>query len=241
SPEPGAETTTTAQTETQVAAREAEQQLGVRALEPEPEPEPVVEPAVVVAEIAPPPVARGADHTAENWVGAVAITLGIGAYGAAWGLWDNRTNFYGRRLAAAEPTDVDYLSRQSAWIDAQLPVWGIAGAGALLWTVAVPLTFGPDHEVPWWSWLLGGVGVVGSGVGIAVLATTTLCTSAVELDQPCVDAAAQQDLGFLVLAQSVPFLAFPITHLVRAASGSDVRASARITSEQAVVSVGGVW
>ncbi len=226
----------------QAAARAAEQQLGVRALEPEPEPEPAV--VAVTPVIDEEPVVRaptGPDHTAENWVGAIAITLGVGAYGAGWGLWDYRTSFYGGRLAIAEPSDVDYLTRQSAWLDAQLPIWGTAAAGALLWTLAVPLTFGPDHDVPWWSWVLGSLGVVGSGVGIAVLATTTLCTSAVELDQPCVDAAAQQDLGFLVLAQSVPFIAFPITHLVRGASGSDVRASAQITREQAVLSVGGVW
>jgi hypothetical protein len=232
-------------TDAQTRAREEEQQLGVRALPPEPEPEPTPAPVTVASvdvDREAPPVHRGPDHTAENWVGAVSIVLGIGAYATSWVLWDQRVSFYGQRLAIAEPTDVDYLARQTQWLDAQLPVWAVAAGGTLLWSFAVPLTFGPDHEVPWWSWILGGLGAVGTGVGIAVIASTTLCTSAVELDQPCIDAASQQDVGFLTIAHSVPFLMFPITHLVRAATGSsDVRASLDVSEGRAMLGLGGSW
>jgi hypothetical protein len=240
---PSAEATTL--TDAQTRAREEEQQLGVRALPPEPDPEPTPAPTTVATaqidrEV--PPSREGPDHTAENWVGATSILLGVGAYATSWALWDQRVSFYGQRLAVAEPTDVDYLARQTQWLDAQLPVWALAAGGTLLWTLAVPLTFGPDHEVPWWSWLLGGLGAVGTGVGIAVIASTTLCTSAVELDQPCIDAASQQDVGFLTLAHSVPFLMFPITHLVRAATGSsDVRASLDVSEGRATLGLAGVW
>ena len=239
-----AATETATLTDEQTRAREEEQQLGVRALPPEPEPTPEPEPAATepVIDQERPPVTQGPDHTAENWVGAIAILLGTGAYATSWALWDQRVSFYGQRLAIAEPTDVDYLSRQTQWLDAQLPVWAVAGAGTVLWSLAVPLTFGPDHEVPWWSWILGSLGAVGTGVGIAVIASTTLCTSAVELDQPCVDAASQQDVGFLTIAHSVPFLMFPITHLIRAATGSsDVRASLDVAEGRAMLGLGGSW
>ncbi|MFN7697675.1 MAG: hypothetical protein ACK5U8_07245, partial [Deltaproteobacteria bacterium] len=184
----------------------------------------------------------GPDHTAENWVGAAAIALGLGAYATSWALWDQRSSFYGQRLAVAEPTDIDYLARQTQWLDAQLSVWATAAGGALLWSVAVPLSFGPDREVPWWSWILGGLGAIGTGVGVAVIASTTPCTSAVELDQPCVDAASQQDLGFLTLAHAVPLLAFPVTHLVRAASGSgDAQAGVEVSRGRAMLTLGGTW
>lgn len=235
-----------ASTETLAArerAREAEQQLGVRAL-PE-EPPSVVTPArpvVVEPPEAPVAIASGPDHTAENWIGAIAIGLGAGAYGIAWGLWDHRSNTLGPHLAIAEPTDLDYLTRQRAWLDGQLPALAVGGVGAVLWAVSVPLVFGPDSEIPWWSWVLGGVGVVGVGVGIGVMASTAVCTTAVEIDQPCVDASAQWDAGFLVLTHGAPLLAFPITHLLRAALGTPaVRASAEVRRDGAVLGIGGVW
>ncbi|MBX7195293.1 MAG: PEGA domain-containing protein [Sandaracinaceae bacterium] len=230
-------------TAAQAQARVEEQQLGVRALPPEPEPTP--ERVVVVTEDPERvPVSEqppSADHTAENWVGGILIGLGVGAYAGAWGSWDYRTNYWGHRLAVAEVTDVDYLTRQSQWRDGQVLVWGLASGGAFTWALSVPLAFGPDHDVPWWSWVLGGVGLVGSGVGVAVLATTQTCSSTVRLGQPCIDAGAQQDLGFLVLAQSLPFLSFPITHLVRSVSGSDVRASASVSQDRFLIELGGTW
>ena len=233
----------TPRADAQVRPRD-EELLGVRALPPEPPPapEPAHAPVEAVAAEASPARRPGPDHTAENWVGAAAIALGLGAYATSWALWDQRGGFYGKRLAVAEPTDVDYLARQTQWLDAQLPVWAAAAGGAVLWSIAVPLTFGPDREVPWWSWILGGLGAIGTGVGVAVIASTTLCTSAVELDQPCVDAASQQDLGFLTLAHAVPFLAFPITHLVRAASRSgDVQAGVEVSRGRAMLGIGGTW
>jgi len=217
----------------------SESQLGVRTLAPEPEPtpEPVPEP---VATAALDHGAPSSDHTAENVVGAIAIALGAGAYGTAYGLWELRRSFHGTRLAIAEPTDVDYLLRQAAWLDAQAPVWALSATGVVLWALAVPLSFGPDQEVPWWSWALGGVGLVGVGVGVALAAATSPCSTTVVLDQPCVDAGAQIDLGWLIAAQAAPFLAFPITHLVRAASaGPEVQASIEASRERLVLGIRG--
>ena len=168
--------------------------------------------------------ASSGDHTAENIMGAIAIALGAGAYGGAWALWQDRTARLGSRLAVSRPTDPDYLSRQAPWLDAQGPVWGLSAAGAVLWTVSVPLTFGPDHDVPAWSWVLGlaGVAGLGTGIGLAAEAGSRLCSTNVEIDQPCVDAAAQQDLGWLIAAQAAPFIAFPITHLIRGGSEQSV-------------------
>jgi hypothetical protein len=201
--------------------------LGVHVLDPEPAVRADASAPRSAPEPAPSPASTGSDHLAENVVGALAIALGAGAYGTAWALWEDRRARLGERLAVAEPLDLDYLARQRAWLDAQIPVWALGGAGAALWTVAVPLVLGPDDGVPWWSWVLGGVGVAGVGAGVAVAATAAPCSSQVELDGECVDAAARLDVGWLVITHAAPFLAFPVTHLVRSAS-QGVVAEARI-------------
>lgn len=237
---PGSTPATTTQ---EPPPRISDAQLGVHELPPEPvaEPEPEPEPVQVSAPPPSPPAAHG-DHTVENVVGALALALGAGAYGTSYGVWEARRGFHGQRLAIAEPTDVDYLLRQSAWLDAQVPVWTVSGVGAALWTVAVPLTFGPDHEVPWWSWVLGGLGLAGVGAGVAIAVTATPCASTVELDAPCVDAGAQLDLGWLIAAQAAPFLAFPITHLARAAgAGPDASASVALGPGRLVMEMGGTF
>ncbi len=236
-----AEAATSTTSTTAVTGTVTEAQLGARALPPEPEPEPVVEP---VPEPVPPATVAApgpsSDHTAENVVGGLALALGAGAYGTAYGLWELRRTFHGERLARAEPTDADYLLRQAAWLDAQVPVWAVSATGVVLWGLAVPLSFGPDREVPWWSWVLGGAGLVGVGVGVGLAASTSPCATTVVLDQPCIDAGAQLDLGWLIAAQAAPFLAFPITHLVRAATGGpELRASVALAPSQLVLGVGG--
>jgi hypothetical protein len=72
--------------------------------------------------------------------------------------------------------------------------------------------------------VLGLVGVagLGTGIGLAAEAGSRICSTNVEIDQPCVDAAAQQDLGWLIAAQAAPFIAFPITHLIRGGSEHSV-------------------
>ena len=174
--------------------------------------------------------AVGADHTAETVIGVIAIALGAGAYGSAWALWQDRATRLGSRLTVARPSDPDYLQRQEAWLNAQATIWGLSAGGAVLWTLAVPLTFGPDRDVPAWTWVLGVVGIagVGAGIGVAIDASGRICATSVETEQPCIDSAAQQDLGWLIAAQAAPFIAFPITHLIRSASSPSTSLSLQL-------------
>ncbi len=185
----------------------------------------------------------GSDHTAETVVGVIAIALGAGAYGSAWGLWEDRRTRLGTRLVVAESVDPDYLARQSDWLNAQAAIWGLSAGGAVLWTLAVPLTFGPDRDVPAWSWVLGVVGLagVGAGIGVAVEAGDRICPTSFETTQACVDSAAQQDLGWLIAAQAAPFIAFPITHLIRSASSPSTSLSLQldVTPQQTGVTMRG--
>lgn len=214
---------------------------------PEPAAPPAPTPVVVAAEppapvAPPPPVASSGGVRAEAVLGVVALVAGLGGSGVSWALAIDRHDRLGTRLAVAEPEDVDYLARQSAWLDAQTLVWAASGVSAAVTTVAIPLLLEDEDGVPAWSWLLGGVGAVGVGTGIALAVTTTTCPTSVELDQPCVDRALDRDLGWLVAAQAAPLLAFPITHLVRSAThASSVRAELSVAPDRASLTLGGAF
>ncbi len=196
--------------------------FGVRPIAPTPEPTPAPpDPTSPEPEPAPAPAARTPpDHTLAHWAGGVSFALGLGAYATSWSFLGYRAAHLGRFLAIAEPTDPDYLRRQAAWLDAEPPTLAPAFVGAALWTLAIPLVFGPDDGIPAWSWLLGGVGLAGAGAGVAVALTAARCPTSVETDDACVEADAMWDAGWLIAAQTAPLLAFPITHLVRSAIGS---------------------
>lgn len=211
--------------------RVLEDAVGQRSLSPEPTTV-AEQPTAARASEGEEPSSRSSSHdsTAEH-VGSVLLAgAGLAAYAGAYVAWEVRRSHYGYYLAVAEPTDVDYLARQARWLDWRIPVWSLSAAGAVLWTLAVPLGLGPERDVPWWSWTLGIVGLVGIGVGAGVALEASACPTHVEIDQRCVEADAQQDLGWIIATQAAPLLSFPITHLVRGGGGgaeASVAVSAR--------------
>jgi hypothetical protein len=91
---------------------------------------------------------------------------------------------------------------------ARLPTILLGAAGAALTTAALPFLVGTGGA-DWWHWVIGGVGVVGVGVGIALAAQEGSC-----VDAACSDRNRTLPLGTSVLFTSVPLVALPIMALL---------------------------
>jgi hypothetical protein len=113
------------------------------------------------------------------------------------------------------------------------------GAGAVLTSASVPMWLPEADGMPWWAWTSAGVGVALAATGAAL----TVAASDCEADRydRCTDPALATDVGPLLLLQSAPFLAVPMTQLVREWLDDDAKASIALTSERATLQIEGRW
>lgn len=126
-------------------------------------------------------------------VGGIAGAAGVVLLGVGWG-------YYGEWSRVS--TLGDAFDGQRAYYSQLVLGLGLGGAG--LAAISVPFWLPPEHDVPWWSWLVGGAGVALMGTGIALVA---------------VDAKNDALMGEMFMASSAMFLAVPTTHLFRLAFG----------------------
>jgi len=190
--------------------------------------------------------ARGGAPTGGDDAGAVvagALLAGVGAlsYAAGWGAYARAYDLGLQTIAVADPaTSPTWRGWQAERSTLLGAVYGLGIAGAAVWTAALPLWL-PEAsgEVPWWSWVTGGVGLL--GVIPAALALEgngrprALATPSTRYDTG--------PTGALWLAGAAALLSVPLVHLVRLATGtrSSTGASMDLGPEHAALRVEGTW
>jgi hypothetical protein len=174
---------------------------------------------------------------------AGALLAGIGAlsYAAGWGAYARGYDLGLQTIAVADPaTSPTWRGWQAERATVIGAAYGLGIAGAAVWTAALPLWL-PEAagEVPWWSWVTGGVGLL--GVIPAALALEgngrprALASPTVRYDTG--------PTGALWLAGAAALLSVPLVHLVRVATGprSSAGASVELGPEHAALRVEGTW
>jgi hypothetical protein len=166
------------------------------------------------------PAARS-DRTGEHVLGVVLMSAGALSYGASFGLRPYR-DFLGGRFAIARASDVDFQARQSAWSDARIGIWALPAAGALFASLAVPLLLPEEEGVPWWSWLVGSVGLAGVATSVGVGASSSTCQGGDPQTAPaCVASTHDADLAYQLGAIAAPFITVPFVYLARELGAED--------------------
>lgn len=214
-----------------------------------------VEPTPMRAWGASGPAARGAAGGARassgpgraGWELGVGIglgVLGIGGYVASFALVSTAQG-YGHLATQPLVTDPDYLSRRSQWTGLELPALALGWVGGALGTAALPFVMGDEDGAPWWSWVIGAVGVAAVATGVAIALTSGTCGNARPTDA-CVGATALADQGSAIASMGAPLLAVPFVLLIRSAvggsgGGGSVTPSASVSATGASLSLGGVF
>ena len=165
--------------------------------------------------------ATRSDRTGEHVLGVVLMSAGALSYGASFGIRPYR-DFLGGRFAIARASDVDFQARQSAWSDARIGIWALPAAGALFASLAVPLLLPEEEGVPWWSWLVGSVGLAGVATSVGVGASSSTCPGGDPQTAPaCVASTHDVDLAYQLGAIAAPFIAVPFVYLARELGAED--------------------
>jgi hypothetical protein len=179
-------------------------------------------PVALIEPVAPaPPPAR--EDSARGKLGPTALRAlggslaGVGAAGLAVGvLFEMRRQDLENEVAKLPVGHPAQEKKGAEYDDASALRW-IGISGGVLGAAAVPLLLKPRAEVPWWSWAVGGAGLVAAGIGTWQVAIANQC------EIPLVDEATgsrtcaayrnTEGRGGLILSASVPLLAVPLTHL----------------------------
>ncbi|WP_236606403.1 PEGA domain-containing protein [Sandaracinus amylolyticus] len=177
------------------------------------------------------------DHTIEHVVGSAIGGLGVAMFVGAWALYGSRVDL-GPDLEVSQPTDPDFIPLRDTWLNRRYAVWGLAGAGAALGIAALPFVMIEADGVPWWSWVIAGVGLATSAIGIVEIATADTCPDHADHDRRCVDAAAAVDRGAIVIATSAPLIAVPVVYATRDTSTT---VTVEASNERAFVGVRGTF
>ncbi len=147
-------------------------------------------------------------------LGFIGLALSAGAIGGAVGFF-MRQGSLGDEYASTVPNSTDFLPRQRDFRNARVPVYALAGAGAGIGMLSVMLALPRVSRIPWWSWLVGGVGV---GLAIAGGVFIGIADDCGNLAVDRVSCVARQDdvsLGAILMLSALPFLTVPIQFLIQ--------------------------
>lgn len=174
--------------------------------------------------------------TKRAMVGAYVGGLGIVVLGIGWGYEQRnealRTEL--RDMALDDPRLEQ--SRDDYDRTRKLTIVGLPGSA--LMTISVPFFLPKVSRVPWWSYLVGGVGLGLVGAGVAELAMQNRCISPTA-EGTCLERREQLGRASLLIESGVPLLAVPVTHALRLAWGSESRQiGARVTARDDSVMFG---
>jgi hypothetical protein len=137
---------------------------------------------------------------------------GVGVAGFSVGVvFEMRRHDLEREVATI--SDNQLLAEKSDQYDQASNLRWIGLSGGVLGAAAVPLLVKPRAEVPWWSWAVGGAGLVAAGLGTWQIAVANQC----ELPYADGGCAAQRNTegrGGLLVSAAAPLLAVPLSHLL---------------------------
>lgn len=175
-------------------------------------------------------------------VGLTLLGVGVASIGAAWGTYAWRYDL-GQSVYDVAPGTPAHADRLAAR-DAATPVpYTLGSIGALAATVSLPFWLPETNEFPWWSAIPAAAGAALLGVGIYQYTGDGRC---VDLRNGCAQTYATTLSGTLWLESSIPLLAVPVVYLFRLLVGPSTpvtaaSASIDVTSEHAVITVGGAY
>lgn len=161
-------------------------------------------------------------------LGATFVTLGVGGLVTGWIFWaDLEAAWTDLRVRAINQPGYGALDAR-----AQNAKWAVLASGlggSALLTLGIPFLLADEDGTPWWSWVLGGLGLAAIGTGIAVMATEGYSiVYATTPPAPYTQRTEPAFLGSLILAHGVPLVAVPLTHLIREATKGATTASASV-------------
>jgi hypothetical protein len=118
---------------------------------------------------------------------------------------------------------------------------GLIGAitGSTLATSAELFGLPRRPGVPWWAWLVGGAGVATLGAAVA-LAPEQACTLENRL-RTCTQWTEDEIFQPLLVIQSIPLLAVPLTYAISSALGEDSFAAVHADGRSALLIVRGAF
>ncbi len=167
-------------------------------------------------------------------IGGLALLAGLGTAVA----WDADVHAY----HGLDPTLGTAFAYHQRAAEEQIASTVASAAGGALFALAVPLWLPAERDVPWWSWVLGGVGIAG-------LATSAVAfVEHIDLQSPrfatcnCFERQYYLAYGAVVLGASAALVSIPLTHLLRLAVGPLAPVPVvDVDSEQASLGVRGTW
>lgn len=115
--------------------------------------------------------------------------------------------------------DPEFTSRQQAWLDVRTPFLTTAALAGALMGAGAGLLAPPREGMPWWGWASAGVGLVLSGVSLALALGATECgnvgaaENSVRLD--CVDHRQERATAALVGFSALPFFGVALSALLQ--------------------------
>ena len=180
------------------------------------------------------------DHTVPLAIGGTIGALGVVGLAASFGL--NEWRFEAaQQLSLSDREDLDYLQRQSVWLERRNVIWGVAITSGVLASASLPLLLPEEADVPWWSWLFGVAGLGVATVGAVEIGTVEACTLRGRPGDPCPYATEPIDRGVIFLSISAPLLTVPVVYLIRSAMGPSANVSVGVEAnrERVIFSAGG--
>jgi hypothetical protein len=179
-------------------------------------------PVALIEPVAPAPLPERADAPREK-LSPTALRViggslaGVGAAGLGIGImFEMRTRDLQNEVAGLPDGDPAVEKKDKEHDTARALRWmGISGG--VLGSAALPLLVKPRAQVPWWSWAVGGAGLVAAGVGTWQLAIANQCELPLVDEtrgaRTCATYRNTEGRGGLILSASAPLLALPLTHL----------------------------
>lgn len=152
------------------------------------------------------------DHQTPVIVGGVAAVTGGIALVASWSLYIARQNYRLRYWTNLDKDTIGNWENMGAWT-----LW-MGGFGAASLVASEYLLLPESRDVPWWSWLAGGVGLGVAAVGVGFAVAGEKCAPVAikpgtDLRLACSAGTADGIFGWELMLTAMPLINFPLTYL----------------------------
>lgn len=149
----------------------------------------------------------GTPTRSRRWIGGLSIAIaGLAVTAGSWVARSREKDAESalEPLGRLDPGFLSAVDDVDAW---RRRTVGLASAGGALLSVGLPLMLPPRAHVPWWSWVLGGI-----GAGLTAWGTIRLFQ-----DSECINAVCTRETmpgieSAFLFAYGVPLLLAPIAH-----------------------------
>jgi hypothetical protein len=144
--------------------------------------------------------------------GLVLAVLGGGAITASWIVLATRVPLGKPLMPGSELSAADF----SRWTNKGYLALGLAGGGALVFSLADYFWVPNDEGVPTWAWIAGGLGAATAIVGAVFTAVEPTCGPGTQsMMADCYHLQGDRYFGPLIMIDALPLLAIPFSYALR--------------------------